>query len=110
MMTVDEETGLTGATNLEPGFITGKILLNLDSEEDGSYYIGCAGGIDTVATFTIETENTNSSWSAYKLVVEGLKGGHSGLDIIHGRGNAIKILGRTVITSYSIHYTKLYDT
>jgi dipeptidase D len=96
LMTVDEETGLTGATNLEPGFITGKILLNLDSEEDGSYYIGCAGGIDTVATFTIETENVNSSWTTYKLVVDGLKGGHSGLDIIHGRGNAIKILGRTL--------------
>ena len=56
LMTVDEETGLTGATNLEPGFITGKMLLNLDSEEDGSYYIGCAGGIDTIATFTVETE------------------------------------------------------
>ena len=96
LMTVDEETGLTGATNLEPGFITGKILLNLDSEEDGSYYIGCAGGIDTVATFTIETESVNSSWTTYKLVVDGLKGGHSGLDIIHGRGNAIKILGRTL--------------
>jgi dipeptidase D len=96
LMTVDEETGLTGATNLEPGFITGKILLNLDSEEDGSYYIGCAGGIDTVATFTIETENVNSSWTTYKLGVDGLKGGHSGLDIIHGRGNAIKILGRTL--------------
>ena len=96
LMTVDEETGLTGATNLEPGFITGKILLNLDSEEDGSYYIGCAGGIDTIATFTIETESVNSSWTTYKLVVDGLKGGHSGLDIIHGRGNAIKILGRTL--------------
>lgn len=96
LMTVDEETGLTGATNLEPGFITGKILLNLDSEEDGSFYIGCAGGIDTVATFSIETENVNASWTTYKLVVDGLKGGHSGLDIIHGRGNAIKILGRTL--------------
>ena len=96
LMTVDEETGLTGATNLEPGFITGKMLLNLDSEEDGSYYIGCAGGIDTIATFTVETESMNSSWFLYKLIVGGLKGGHSGLDIIHGRGNAIKILGRTL--------------
>lgn len=94
LMTVDEETGLTGATNLEPGFITGKILLNLDSEEDGAFYIGCAGGIDTVATFAVKQEAANASWSSYKLLVDGLKGGHSGLDIIHGRGNAIKILGR----------------
>ena len=96
LMTVDEETGLTGATNLEPGFITGKMLLNLDSEEDGAFYIGCAGGIDTVATFATKQEKVNPAWSSYKLVVDGLKGGHSGLDIIHGRGNAIKLLGRTL--------------
>lgn len=96
LMTVDEETGLTGATNLEPAFITGKMLLNLDSEEDGAFYIGCAGGIDTVATFTVKQERAIPAWSSYKLVVDGLKGGHSGLDIIHGRGNAIKILGRVL--------------
>lgn len=96
LMTVDEETGLTGATNLELGFFTGKMLLNLDSEEDGAFYVGCAGGIDTIGTFKAETEDVDSSWASYHLSVDGLRGGHSGLDIIHGRGNAIKILGRTL--------------
>ena len=96
LMTVDEETGLTGANNLEPGFITGKILLNMDSEEDGAFYVGCAGGVDTVATFDIKAEKKNPSTRAYELHVTGLKGGHSGLDIIEGRANAIKILGRAL--------------
>ncbi|MGB5894275.1 MAG: M20/M25/M40 family metallo-hydrolase, partial [Ignavibacteriaceae bacterium] len=96
LMTVDEETGLTGANNLEPGFITGKILLNMDSEEDGAFYVGCAGGVDTVATFEIKTEKKNPSTQIYELLVTGLKGGHSGLDIQEGRGNAIKILGRAL--------------
>jgi dipeptidase D len=96
LMTVDEETGLTGASNLEPGFVTGKILINMDSEEDGAFYVGCAGGIDTVASFDVITEKRNDSASAYELLVTGLKGGHSGLDIREGRGNAIKILGRAI--------------
>jgi dipeptidase D len=96
LMTVDEETGLTGANNLEPGFITGKFLLNMDSEEDGAFYVGCAGGVDTVATFDIKTENRNSSTASFELHVTGLKGGHSGLDIQEGRANAIKILGRAL--------------
>ena len=96
LMTVDEETGLTGANNLEQGFITGKILLNMDSEEDGAFYVGCAGGVDTVASFEIKTEKKNPSIQAFELHVTGLKGGHSGLDINEGRGNAIKILGRAL--------------
>jgi dipeptidase D len=96
LMTVDEETGLTGANNLEPGFITGKILLNMDSEEDGAFYVGCAGGVDTVATFEIKTEKKSASTQFFELHVSGLKGGHSGLDIHEGRGNAIKILGRAL--------------
>jgi len=96
LFTVDEETGLTGAKNLEPGFITGKILLNMDSEEDGAFYVGCAGGVDTIATLKLRTEKKKSSASAYELRVTGLKGGHSGLDIQEGRGNAIKILGRAL--------------
>jgi dipeptidase D len=96
LMTVDEETGLTGANNLEPGFITGKKLLNMDSEEDGAFYVGCAGGVDTVATFDVKAEKKNPSTQAYELLVSGLKGGHSGLDIQEGRGNAIKILGRAL--------------
>lgn len=104
LMTVDEETGLTGANNLEPGFITGKILLNMDSEEDGAFYVGCAGGVDTVATFEIKAEKKNPSAQAYELHVTGLKGGHSGLDIQEGRGNAIKILGRALKKLESIDY------
>jgi len=104
LMTVDEETGLTGANNLEPGFITGKILLNMDSEEDGTFYVGCAGGVDTVATFEIKAEKKNPSTQVCELHVTGLKGGHSGLDIQEGRGNAIKILGRALKKLESIEY------
>ncbi len=96
LLTVDEETGLTGATNLEPGFISGKTLLNLDSEEDGAFYVGCSGGVDTLADFTIEWEKAKSDFTPFEVVVTGLKGGHSGLDIKAGRGNAIKILGRVL--------------
>ena len=108
LMTVDEETGLTGATNLPPGFIKGKYLLNMDSEEDGAFYVGCAGGIDTIATFDIPTEKINSSTSVYELLVTGLKGGHSGLDILIGRGNAIKVLGRVLKLLYEIDFRVAY--
>lgn len=94
LFTVDEETGLTGANNLRPGFITGKTLLNLDSEEGGSFYVGCSGGQDTVGIFEIEEMNASKGLAAYDLLVGGLKGGHSGLDIHVGRANAIKLLGR----------------
>jgi dipeptidase D len=94
LLTVDEETGMTGASNIKHDFIKGKILLNLDSEEDGVFYIGCAGGVDTNAEFKLEKENIPDGFVAYELLVSGLKGGHSGLNIISGRGNAIKILAR----------------
>ncbi len=96
LLTVDEETGLTGATNLEPGFISGKTLLNLDSEEDGAFYVGCSGGVDTIGEFKIEWESANKDFVPFDLIVTGLKGGHSGLDIKAGRANAIKILGRAL--------------
>ncbi len=96
LLTVDEETGLTGATNLEPGFISGKTLLNLDSEEDGAFYVGCSGGVDTLADFNIEWEKAKADSVPFEIMVTGLKGGHSGLDIKAGRGNAIKILGRAL--------------
>ncbi|MCH8326041.1 MAG: aminoacyl-histidine dipeptidase [Bacteroidetes bacterium] len=96
LMTIDEETGLTGASNLEPGFFSGRILINLDSEEDGAFYVGCSGGVDTVAEFDIDWISNPENNKNYKLVVTGLKGGHSGLDIEKGRGNAIKILSRTL--------------
>ena len=94
LFTLDEETGLTGASNLKPGFVKADILLNLDSEEDGSFYIGCSGGKDTEGKFFYKKENVPQNSLAYKIKVTGLKGGHSGLDIHLGRGNAIKILNR----------------
>ena len=94
LFTVDEETGLTGAFALKEGFMSGEILLNLDSEDEGELYIGCAGGIDTVAEFQYENEMTPISHLCFRITVKGLKGGHSGGDIHLGRGNANKILNR----------------
>ncbi len=94
LFTVDEETGMTGAFALEPGFLKGDILINMDSEDEGELYIGCAGGIDTNAYFSYQEEQTPGDHQAYTLDVKGLKGGHSGLDIHLGRGNAIKLLNR----------------
>ena len=94
LFTVDEETGLTGAFALRPGFVSGNILLNLDSEDEGEMFIGCAGGIDTVVRMKYETESAPCDAFALKVQVKGLQGGHSGDDINKGRGNAIKILNR----------------
>lgn len=94
LFTVDEETGLTGAYNLQDDFFESEILLNLDSEDDGELFIGCAGGIDTVASFQIQTEKTPGNHFAFKVTISGLKGGHSGDDIHKGLGNANKILNR----------------
>ena len=97
LFTIDEETGMTGAFNLKPGLLKGEILLNLDSEDEGDLYIGCAGGIDTTATFSYKLQDAPKSFTAFKIAVTGLKGGHSGLDIILKRGNANKILNRILI-------------
>src|SRR5690606_38417112 len=94
LITVDEETGLTGAFALEPGFLKGSILLNLDSEDEGELFIGCAGGIDTIASFDYQKTKVPENASAVKISVSGLQGGHSGDDIHKNRGNAIKILTR----------------
>lgn len=97
LITVDEETGLTGANALQPGFLEGKILLNLDSEDEGEMFIGCAGGIDTVATFSYEKQAVPAGSAALKINVAGLTGGHSGDDIHKNRGNANKILTRILL-------------
>jgi len=94
LFTVDEETGLTGAFEMKPGFFNSKILLNLDSEDEGELFIGCAGGLDTVATFAYDQEKVPSNFVAFKITVKGLKGGHSGDDIDKGLGNSIKIITR----------------
>lgn len=91
-----KKPGLTGAFALKPGFLSGNILLNLDSEDEGELFIGCAGGIDTVINMKYDTEKTPANSFAVKIQVKGLQGGHSGDDINKGRGNAIKILNRFV--------------
>ena len=96
LFTVDEETGLTGANELGPGFIEGKILINLDSEDEGVFTVGCAGGINTSATIPFDSENIPSGYKQYKIVAGGMKGGHSGIDIAMEKANAIKVLGRTI--------------
>ena len=92
LFTVDEETGLTGAFNLGEGMLTGKYLINLDSEDEGEIFIGCAGGVDTLARFDYTTETLEAGYDLYRINVSGLKGGHSGDDIDKGLGNANKIL------------------
>ncbi len=97
LFTVDEETGLTGASHLKSGFVESEILLNLDSEEEGALYVGCAGGRDTNATWKVGFTRAPAGAVPVRLQVRGLKGGHSGLEIDKGRGNSIKILNRVVL-------------
>ena len=94
VFTRDEETGLTGAYGMKPGFMTGKYLINLDSEEEGLIFISCAGGVNTTATFSFQREDISDGYFFMKASVKGLKGGHSGDDIEKKRANAIKILSR----------------
>ena len=94
LFTSDEETGMTGAFGLQPGILKGDILMNLDSEDEGELYVGCAGGIDATITFDIKNEAVPAGMIAYKLEVSGLKGGHSGVDIPLERGNSNKLLFR----------------
>lgn len=104
LFTVDEETGLTGANNLGKDLLEGKILLNCDSEEDGAFYVGCSGGQDTVGLYDIKRENAPSGMQPYELMLDGLKGGHSGLDIANGRANAIKLFARLLLKMSDIDY------
>ncbi|MBK8965636.1 MAG: aminoacyl-histidine dipeptidase [Lewinellaceae bacterium] len=97
LITIDEETGLTGANKISSKLLKGKYLINLDSEEDGIFYIGCAGGIDTTGSFRVKHAPLPAGkYSAFSLRISGLKGGHSGGDIHMGRANAIKLLARTL--------------
>jgi dipeptidase D len=96
LFTVDEETGLNGANSLKPGFIRGKRLLNLDTEEDGQLYVGCAGGVDTSITLPVKRDGVVPTKNVLQLAVKGLRGGHSGVDIHEGRGNANRVLVRTI--------------
>jgi dipeptidase D len=110
LFTVDEETGLTGAFGLKPGFLKSEILLNLDSEDEGELFIGCAGGMDTVVSFELETEKAVPGNRWFELKVSGLRGGHSGDDIHKGYGNANKIINRILYRAsedYGLRLAKL---
>jgi dipeptidase D len=100
LFTIDEETGMTGAMGLKGGLLTGNILLNLDTEEDDEIGVGCAGGIDITATREYNQEETPEFKIGYKITVKGLQGGHSGMDIIKGLGNANKIMNRLLFDGF----------
>jgi dipeptidase D len=102
LFTVDEETGLTGATGLAAGMLEGRTLINLDSEDEHTIYIGCAGGQDTVLALPLDTEAVPAALKAASIRVGGLQGGHSGLEIDRGRGNAIKLLARFLAKKASL--------
>jgi dipeptidase D len=101
LFTVDEETGMTGAKGLKKGLLKGDILLNLDSEDEGELYVGCAGGIDVSAVKKYKEEKSPGGAAAYKVMVKGLKGGHSGVDIGLGRANSNKLMFRFLMQAES---------
>lgn len=99
LFTIDEETGMTGALGLQGGLLDGKILLNLDTEDDRELTIGCAGGIDVTATGNYETEQIPGDTIGFRITIKGLTGGHSGMDIYKGRGNSNKLMNRVLINA-----------
>jgi dipeptidase D len=104
LFTIDEETGMTGALGLKGGWLTGEILLNLDTEEDTEIDIGCAGGLDVTATKAYEAISVDPSiHSAYTITIRGLHGGHSGMDIHKGLGNANKLMTRLLLST-DVHF------
>ena len=100
LFTIDEETGMTGALNLKGGVLNGDILLNMDTEEDDEIDIGCAGGIDVSASRSYHEEETHEDSVGYTITVKGLNGGHSGMDIHKGLGNANKIMNRLLFDGF----------
>lgn len=101
LLTIDEETGMTGAFGLKKGLLHGDILMNLDSEDEGELYVGCAGGIDVAAIKKYAEEKTPAGMTAYQITAKGLKGGHSGVDIPLGRANSNKIMFRFLMQAES---------
>ena len=100
LFTIDEETGMTGAMGLRGGILSGEILLNLDTEEDDEIDMGCAGGIDVTANRGYQEETTPTDTVAFKIAIKGLQGGHSGMDIHKGLGNANKIMNRLLFDGF----------
>lgn len=109
LITMDEETGMTGAENLKAGVLDGDILLNLDSEDEGELYIGCAGGVDSVGLWKYSTEAVPENYATVKIAVTGLRGGHSGLDINLGRGNANKIMNVLLLKTSEKYGVRMVD-
>ncbi|NMB37172.1 MAG: aminoacyl-histidine dipeptidase [Bacteroidales bacterium] len=97
LFTVDEETGMTGARELQPNVLKGDILVNLDSETEGELYVGCAGGLDATAVFKYKEEPLPKGYEVFAIHVKGLRGGHSGMEIHEGRGNANKVMMRVLL-------------
>jgi len=108
LFTIDEEAGMTGVENLQPGFVKGEILMNLDTEDDDELSIGCAGGMYTTVDWHYGEEPVQAETVALTLMVKGLKGGHSGMDIIYGRGNANKIMNRLLWEVYEKYGARLH--
>jgi len=107
LFTVDEETGLTGAQAVRPGWLRARYLLNLDSEQEGELIIGCAGGVDAVATRRVTRAPPVPGRTALRLKVTGLRGGHSGTDIAAGRANALRLLGQALVALLPAHGLEL---
>ena len=101
LFTIDEETGMTGVFGLKKGLLKGNILMNLDSEDEGELYVGCAGGVDVSATKDYAEEKSPKGMAAYKIFAKGLKGGHSGVDIAMGRANSNKLMFRFLMQAES---------
>ena len=109
LFTIDEETGMTGAKHLDGSLLTGTILLNLDTEDDDEFSVGCAGGIDTNTSYNYETQDVPSDYSAYQIKLKGLKGGHSGMDIHLGRANANLVMNRVIYEATQKFYIRITE-
>ncbi len=110
LFTIDEETGMTGANNLKPGYLDAEILINMDSEDEGELYVGCAGGIDITAEKTYKEEPVPSGMKVYRVDAKGMKGGHSGIDIPLGRANANQVLFRFLMQAETDLNIKLAES
>ncbi len=109
LFTIDEETGMTGAFGLKPGILQGEILINMDSEDEGELYVGCAGGTNANLSYSYKEEPVPAGHVAYRVSLTGLKGGHSGLDIPLGRGNANKLMNRVLWMAAKAYDVRIAD-